>query len=55
MVNVKESEQLGNALNMLEAINNYSFSKIGKLSINMKFFIYRQIEKIIKFIDEVVV
>ena len=54
MVSVKESEQLGNAINMLEAINNYSFSKQGKLSINMKFFIHNKIEKIIEFIDGVV-
>ncbi len=55
MVSVKESEQLGNAINMLESLNNYLFCKQGKLSINMKFFIYRKIEKIIKFMDKVII
>ena len=54
MVSVKESEQLGNAINILEALNNYLYCKEGKLSINMKFFIYNKIEKIIVFMDSVV-
>ena len=55
MVSVKESEQLGNALNMLETLNrmlllmtkrNYSAIK--------KVFIHNHIEKVIEFMDSIV-
>ena len=55
MVSVKESEQLGNALNMLEALNGLLLKKApsrkryqGRIWISLK------IEKVIEFMDGVV-
>ena len=48
MVSVKESEQLGNALNMLEALNTIMLEK------DKNVFVFEKIQKIIEFMDGVV-
>ncbi len=56
MVSVKESEQLGKALNMLEALNGLLLKKAPKRkSFHSRIFIYMKIEKVIAFMDKVVV
>jgi len=53
MVSVKESEQLRNAINSLEAINNFLISGIG-VSISKRYFVVSKIEKIIEFMDSII-
>ena len=53
MVSVKESEQLGNAINALEAVNRHLVNGIG-VSIAKKYFIAKKIETIIEFMDSIV-
>lgn len=55
MVSVKESEQLGNAINILEALNNMLLKMTKRTySANRKMFIHLKIEKVIEFMDSVV-
>jgi len=55
MVSVKESEQLGNAMNILEALNQLLLKKaIKNNSFNSIFWIKQKIDNVILFIDGVV-
>ena len=55
MVNVKESEQLGNAINILEALNGLLLKMTKRTySANRKVFICIKIEKVIEFMDGVI-
>lgn len=55
MVNVKESEQLGNALNMLEALNGFLLKKApSRKSFYARIWINQEITKVIEFMDSVV-
>lgn len=54
MVSVKESELFGNAMSMLESLNDYMVGKAGKLPVHTKHYIYGRIVKVIEFIDEMV-
>jgi hypothetical protein len=58
MVSVEESEKLGNALNILEALNKNLLKYSPKRIPNRYWrtvFTHLKIEKVIKFIDEVAV
>lgn len=55
MVSVKESEQLGNAINILEALNSMILKMTKRnYSAIKKVFIHLKIEKVIEFMDNVV-
>lgn len=49
MVSVIESEKLGNALNMLEALNTIMLEGDDK-----NIFVFGKIQKVIEFMDEVI-
>ncbi len=54
MVSVKESEKLGNALNMLEALNGFLLKKAPKRkSFYSRIWIHLEIEKVIEFMNSV--
>ncbi len=55
MVSVIESEKLGNALNLLEALNGFLLKKApSRKSYQSRIWIHLKIEKVIAFMDGVV-
>lgn len=55
MVSVKESELLGNAINMLEALNGMILKMTKRnYSAIKKIFIHLKIEKVIEFMDSII-